>query len=290
MILIDYNAIAISNVLAMIKQHRIQVEEDLIRHMILNSIRGHVKKHGAEYGGVVICCDAGNYWRRDKFKYYKDARKKSRDDDGVDWEDLFRIIEMVLSEITEHFPYKVIRIDTLEADDIIAALVDYTQEFGQWEPVLIISGDKDFAQLQKYSNVKQYSPVQRKWITEKDPVKFLEEHILIGDRIDGVPNVLSADNCLADGIRQTALREKALKALLEDPKSMGEQIYKNYQRNKLMIDLGEIPESARVETINSFTSQTYDGSASNILNYLISKRCKQLMECAGDFTNGKPKQ
>lgn len=49
----------------------------------------------------------------------------------------------------------------MEADDIINSLVEYTQEFGNYEKVMIISGDKDFAQLQKYSNVDQYSPITK---------------------------------------------------------------------------------------------------------------------------------
>lgn len=282
MILIDYNGIAISNVLAM----KMNVEEDMVRHMILNSIRLHVKKNGAKYGNVVICCDAGNYWRKTKFPHYKANRSASKETDKVDWEELYRIIELVLSEITENFPYKVIRIDTLEADDIIAGLIEYTQQFGNHEDVLIISGDKDFAQLQKYNNVAQYAPVQRKWIREDKPLEHLAQHILEGDRVDGIPNVLSDDHCLAHGVRQTALREDKKKALLADPKALGDEVYRNYLRNKTLIDLGEIPRSAVDDIINNFTEQNYDGSSSKILNYLINKRCRNLIEVAGDFTHG----
>ena len=279
MILIDFNGIAVSNAVAM----GLEADEDVIRHMILNSIRLHKTNHQMKCGDVVICCDAGNYWRRDDFPAYKHSRKKAMNDGKRDWTELFRIIELVLSEIQDNFPYKVIRIDRCEADDIIGELCAYTQEFGQYEKVMIISGDKDFAQLQQHKNVAQYAPVQRKYIKEENAKQFLDVHILKGDSSDGVPNVLSADNCFVEGTRQTPLRKKILDQLLDDPRSMGEEIYRNIQRNTRLINLAFTPDTLKQEIINTFNEQDPSANKGKVLQYLIDKRCRLLTEIAGDF-------
>lgn len=278
MILIDYNAIAISNVVAM----KMEVEEGMIRHMILNSIRMHRVKNKTKYGEVVICCDGGNNWRKNVFPQYKFKRKDARKESNMNWTELFRITNMVQQEIKENFPYKVVEVDECEADDIIAVLVDQTQEFGQHEPVMIISGDKDFAQLQKYDNVVQYSPVQKKFIKTDTPRKQLLELILKGDTSDGVPNVLSGDNVFVDGTRQTPLRQNKIDQLINDPKSMGEEIYRNYLRNKKLIDLSETPESVRKEIIYNYNNQQ-KGDRSKVLPYLVEKRCRLLLESVEEF-------
>lgn len=279
MILIDYNGIAISNIVT----QKLAIEENLIRHMILNSIRGHVSKHKVRYGSqVVICGDGKKNWRYDAFPQYKAKRKTARDESAIDWQEVFRITNSVFDELREHFPYKVIKIDECEADDIIANLAYNTQEFGNHDLVMIISGDKDFVQLQKFSNIEQYSPVQRKMIKTDNPRKQLAELILKGDTADGIPNVLSPDNSFADNIRQTPLRQNVIDKLIDDPKSMGEDVYRNYLRNKKLIDLSETPEHLKQEIINKFNEEPI-GKKSDVLPYLISKKCRLLVECVGDF-------
>jgi hypothetical protein len=279
MILIDYNAIAISSVVAM----KMDPEENMARHMILNSIRMHRVKHKAKYGEVVICCDGGKNWRKDVFPQYKFKRKDARKESKMDWNELFRITNMVQQELKDNFPYKVVEVDECEADDIIGVLVDQTQEFGQHEDVMIISGDKDFAQLQKYGNVAQYSPVQKKFIKIDTPRKQLMELILKGDKDDGVPNVLSGDNVFVEDVRQTPLRQKVLDELIKDPKSQGEEIYRNYLRNKKLIDLSETPETVREEIIYNYMRQDKTDLKSNVFPYLVEKRCRLLLENVEDF-------
>lgn len=281
MIIIDYNAIAISNIVV----QKIDIEEGMIRHMILNSIRMHRKKHLAKYGEVVIVTDGLKNWRYSAFPLYKAKRQDDRKESTIDWKEAFRITNMVFDEIAENFPYRTIRVDECEADDIIGQLVEYTQVFGNYEPVMIISGDKDFAQLQKYDNVAQYSPVQKKMIKEDNPRKQKWELILKGDTADGVPNVLSPDNCFVDGIRQTPLRQKVIDQLMQDPKSMGEEVYRNYLRNKKLIDLDETPDHIKTEIINKFEQQgDRSENRKKVFNFLVSRQCRLLLECVGDFT------
>jgi hypothetical protein len=279
MIIIDYNGIAIGNIVT----QKLDIDENLIRHMILNSIRLYRKKYNAEYGEIVIAADAGNNWRYKAFPNYKASRKKTRSDSKIDWNEVFRITNMIYEELGENFPYKTLKIDGCEADDIIGVLADNTQEFGQHEKVMIISADKDFAQLQKYDNVSQYSPMTKKYINIEHPRTQLMELILKGDTADGVPNVLSGDNVFVDGTRQTPLRKPVMEALMEDPKSQGEDVYRNFLRNKELIDLTSTPESLRQEIINTFENQDRWDNKGKVLTYLITNRCRRLIDDIGDF-------
>ena len=279
MILIDYSAIAISNVVT----QKLDIDENLVRHMILNSIRLYRTRFKDSHGEIVICTDGMKNWRKDVFPNYKFKRKDARKESKMDWNELFRITNMVLEELKEHFPYKVVGHEKCEADDVIGVLATDTQEFGRYQPVMIVSSDKDFAQLQRYENVSQYSPMKKGFIKEPNPRKQLVELVLKGDQSDGVPNVLSADNCFAEGIRQTPLRQKAIDALTIDPLSMGQDIYRNYQRNYKLICLSQTPDQYQEEIINTYESQDPWGNRGKVMPYLIEKRCRLLLENVGDF-------
>ena len=279
MILLDYNAIAIGNVAV----QRLAADEGLIRHMILNSIRMYRQKFHKEYGEMVIVADGMNNWRKEAFPQYKAARRKKRDESSIDWHEVFRIINMVREEIQENFPYKVMHEDGCEADDVIAQLALETQEFGKHEPVMIVSADGDFKQLQVYKNIKQFSPMTKKLVVENNPRTYLAEHILKGDAGDGVPNVLSDDNVFVDGRRQGILSAKKKAVLLDDPRALGDEIYRNYQRNQQLIDLKNCPQSVKESIINNFEQQDPWGNRPKVFPYLVQKRCKLLIECVGEF-------
>ena len=283
-ILVDYNGIAISSVVV----QKLAIEEDMIRHFILNTLRMYNKKFRKDYGDMVIACDSST-WRREYFPNYKFKRREGREKDEVEkanWDEIFRIINMVREEIQENLPYRVVKVDGAEADDIIGTLALETQEFGKHEDVMIVSADKDFVQLQKYKNVKQYSPMQKKFVTEKNPHTYLFEHVLKGDSGDGVPNVLSNDNVFVEGIRQSPITRKKLDFWAENAQNLEDVMepehYRNYMRNKKLIDLEEIPENLRTEIINTYESQE-DTPKNRVLKYLISKRCKNLITDIEDF-------
>jgi len=279
MILIDYNGLAIGSGL----QHRGDMSEDLFRHTILNNIRMYRTKFKEKYGEIVICGDGRKNWRKEVFPNYKFKRGESKSKSDIDWNELYRIIYQVYDELSENFPYKTVLVDECEADDIIATLVETTQEFGKHEPVMIVSADKDFVQLQKYENVRQYSPMKKQFVIEKNPRKQLLELILKGDASDGVPNVLSPDNSFSDGIRQTPLRQATLDKLFDDLNSMGDEVYRNYCRNKKLIDLTEIPQSLKSEILNRFEAQDKWSNRSKVFPFLVEKRCRMLIEDIKDF-------
>ena len=284
MILIDYSQIALSNIIVQKLN-----DESMIRHMILNSIRMYNKKHRDEYGQLIICADGMNTWRKEFFPEYKAHRRKNRDESDQDWTEIFRILHKVRDEIRDYLPYKVIHMEGVEADDIIGTLAMQTQEFGMDEPVMIISSDKDFIQLQKFNNVKQWSPIQKKFVTDKNPRTYLFNHIMRGDSGDGVPNVLSADDIFISEGSQTPLRQTRIDNWLEHSDNlrehMDENTYRNYQRNKKLIDLTDIPEDIQESIINNYNGQSKTPNM-KVLNYLIKKRCNHLIEVVEEFYNG----
>ena len=259
-----------------------QVEESMVRHMVLNSIRMYKTKFGPEYGEFIIACDNKNYWRRQLFPYYKANRKKSQAESELDWKAIFDCLGKIRAELKEFFPYRVIDIESAEADDIIGTLC---QEFGNTnQKILILSGDKDFQQLQRFINVTQYNPVMKKFVVCNNPDMFLKEHILKGDPGDGIPNVLSEDNCFVVGSRQKPLTKKKMDALLEIDlnENHNHSAFRNYMRNKQLIDLTEIPENIKIQILESYDEQA-NKRKPNLLNYFIANRLRNLTENIGDF-------
>ena len=284
-ILVDFNQIAISNLMINLKMNHIDgVEEDMLRHMILNSLRFNRNKFSKEYGELIICCDGRNTWRKDVFPFYKQNRKKTRAASGYDWGKIFDVLNTIREELDEHFPYKVIHNDRAEADDIIAILAK------NWidEKVLILSGDKDFMQLQKFDNINQYSPVQKKFLRTKDPKEFLFEHIVRGDVGDGIPNCLSKDSTFVTGDRQKPVTKKRLDEWMKAGKvTTGDVTW--FDRNRRLIDLEYIPEDLRDEIILQYEAakplHSGDELAARrgLLNYFIKHRLSKLVPSIQEF-------
>lgn len=283
MIIVDLNQTMISNFMAQIGNHtNIKIEEDLLRHMILNSIRGYNAKFKADYGEMIIACDDRRSWRRGLFPYYKANRKKAREKSEIDWNSVFEVLDKVRNELKDYFPYRVIQVDTAEADDVIGTLC---HEFGNtMEKILIISGDKDFKQLQTYMNVRQYDPVRKRWLDENDPDRFLKEHIMKGDSGDGIPNFLSRDDTFVVAGRQKPLRTTKLNEWTElQPEVFcDDMMLRNYKRNQQLIDLSYVPENVKQQVIETYKAEAGKGR-DKLFNYFIQFKLKNLLTDIGQF-------
>jgi 5'-3' exonuclease len=282
MILFDFNQVAIANLMEQIGSSKTPVDETLVRHMILNTIRTYVKKFKESHGPeVVIACDNKKYWRRDIFPYYKAHRRKARESSGHDWASIFEVLHKIKDELRNHSPYKVIDVDTAEADDIIAVLATRYSAFGK---VMILSSDKDFAQLQKYPNVEQYSPILKKFIKEPLPAAQLKQLIIRGDKGDGIPNILSADNIFVEGGRQKPITEvKIITWLNQTPDQFcNEDMLRNFKRNEMLIDLTKIPETLKQSIIDTYDT-TKVHTKQEFMNYMIANRLTNLIGVIEEF-------
>ena len=267
-----------------------EVDDTLVRHLVLNNLRYYRSRFTEKYGELVICCDSKHYWRRDYFPNYKANRKKDRASSGYDWDFIFTTLNGVRDEIKEHFPYKVLEVYGAEADDIIATLIKQVQD----DPdTIIISSDKDFIQLHGV-HVKQYSPVSKKLVNSTPPLEYLREHIIKGDRSDGVPNVLSPDDTFTESKRQKPIRKTMLMTLTEamdrwEPKDLFQLAkcnrdtwVRNWQRNETLIDLGKIPHDIRDKILREFKNAP-TGDRSKLFNYFVEKKLNNLIQSIGDF-------
>ncbi len=286
MILTDFSNIIVGSIMI---AHRIPNEErtsePFIRHLVLNSLRNYRIKHKEKYGEIVICTDNSSSWRKGEYEYYKAHRKiqreKQESKDGMDWNALFKTINKIILEIDAYFPYKVISIPHAEGDDIIAVLSKMVPEKS-----IIISSDKDFTQLQKFKNIKQYSPIQKKMIVSSDPYKYLKEHIIRGDKGDGIPNILSADNCIVEGVRQKPISKKKVELWMnEKPENFCQNgMLDKWKRNQKLIDFEFIPKHLTDAIVEQYNKPKDAQKQGQLLNYFITNKLKNLMEHIGDFT------
>jgi len=282
MILVDNTQVLLSSIFAQTRDIG-TIDENLIRHMVLNTYRMYRKKFFREYGELVICQDDGVSWRREFFPLYKAKRRADRKENPEQWEQFYNIINTIREEVAENFPYRNMIVKGCEADDIIAFL---TKRYSPTEKVLILSGDKDFGQLQIHPNVTQYSPVLKKFISVENPKQYLFEHIIKGDSSDGVPNVLSDDDSLINkSKRQKPVTKKRMEQILKfyvDTGNIQTEYTENWNRNKILIDLLHIPVKYE-EKIEFEWNKPVTPTRAKILNYMIEKGLRNLIEDIGDF-------
>ena len=281
MILVDMNQISLASMMMHLHMNKTKEPDDsMVRHMILNSLRMYRTRFSSEYGELVLCHDSRHYWRRDFFPEYKASRRKGREKSDLDWDAIFQCLNAIKEEIKINMPYKCLEVYGAEADDIIGTLCATISE-----EIMIISGDKDFIQLQRFPNVKQFSPITKKTVNGANPGGYLKEHVFRGDSGDGVPNVLSPDNTFTDGLRQRPLGKKKIASWMDhnfEDVAPNDEGKRNYQRNRKLIDLTYTPDELSREIIDTYNEAPF-GDRSKLLNYFIQKRLKNLTESIGEF-------
>ena len=281
MILVDMNQISLASMMMHLHMNKTKEPDDsMVRHMILNSLRMYRTRFSSEYGELVLCHDSRHYWRRDFFPEYKASRRKGREKSDLDWDAIFQCLNAIKEEIKINMPYKCLEVYGAEADDIIGTLCATISE-----EIMIISGDKDFIQLQRFPNVKQFSPITKKTVNGANPGGYLKEHVFRGDSGDGVPNVLSPDNTFTDGLRQRPLGKKKIASWIDhnfEDVAPNDEVKRNYQRNRKLIDLTYTPDELTKEIIDTYNEAPF-GDRSKLLNYFIQKRLKNLTESIGEF-------
>lgn len=296
MILVDYSQVALSNILSFQRELKGSESEikNLIRHVTLSTLKSYKKKYGKEYGELVICCDGRKYWRREFFPNYKCNRKKSRDNSDLDWTLIFDTLSQIRDEIAQNFPYKVLHLERAEADDIIAVMAKWCQTNAlvqqglveEPQKILVVSSDGDFIQLQKYNNVTQWSPIQKKYVkaTKKELHEKTITHIVkAGD--DGIPNILSNDDVFLKGERQKPVSAKRLQEFIENGfiACKTDEERRNWHRNQTLVDFEFIPEDVSKQIIDTYADYKTTSDKMTIMNYLIANKCRLLLDELEDF-------
>ena len=278
MILVDFNQVCISNIMQDIKSNS-DIEEDLVRHMILSSLLMYKQKFSQQYGELTICCDSPKSWRKEVFPFYKANRKNYRESSDFDWKKIFLILNKIRNELRESFPYRVIEVEGAEADDIIANFAVNAKQ-----PLLILSSDKDFIQLQKNPNVKQFSIIQKKYLNGVDPTNYLKQHIIKGDRGDGIPNILSDDDTFVSQKRQSKIVTARLNSWInmEPNEFCNDRMYRYYCRNEQLVDLNKTPSDI-IDKIVDLYQNYKDNGRSKLFNYFVKHKLKNLMEHIQEF-------
>ena len=277
MILVDANQIAISHLMI---RHKIEngINIDSIRQSIVRVLARIDKKFRSNYGRMVLCYDDKNYWRREIFPFYKKNRKQERETSKYDWDEVFSVLNIIRDEVRDNLPYQVLQVAGAEADDVIASLCINNDKQEVPEPVLILSADKDFIQLHKYESVSQYDPIRNRWIEHEDPVQYLQEHVIKGDRSDGIPNILTCDDAIVTGKPQKKMSKEKISSLASmNPNDFTNFIrLRNWKRNSQLIDFTNIPEEVTGRILNLFETQT---PVDNIkIQYFIDKNIQNLIE------------
>lgn len=300
MILVDFSQLCHAGA-HVLRAEIIQAKEDpqevenLLRHGVLSQfrqIRGKFSEFGKE---LIVCCDSKvGYWRHDIFPHYK-ANRKKKEDDPMPWEYITPVFHQLREDLREFFPYKVIEIPKLEADDVIAILVEDVanpniMQVGldeESEPVLIYGGDKDSKQLLKYKNVRQYAPIPQKFVTLDEPARrFLKRLIITGDSGDGICNIFSPADSLVTKVRQKPATAKKVDVLL-DAKDMFEACEDDTMRNRLkenirLISFDCIPKHFREKVVDAYQVKP-KGTKLTAMKYFIKHGCKILADDVDKF-------
>ena len=276
-ILVDANQIAISHLMI---RNKIEdgINIDSIRKSIVRVIGRIAKKFGPEYGKMVLCYDDKNYWRRDIFPFYKKNRKQEREASKYNWDEVFSVLNKIRDEIKTNLPYHVIQVQGAEADDVIASICIHTAEQANPEKTLILSADKDFIQLHKYDFVRQYDPIRNRWIDNDNPVQYLQEHIIRGDRSDGIPNILTCDDAIVSGKTQKKMSKEKIAALASmDPAEFTNFIrLRNWKRNAELIDFTRIPDPVVSRIMTTYHKSR--ATASVNISYFIDNKLQDIIE------------
>jgi len=281
MILIDLSQIMMASTMMSMEKGQTEADIDFVRHSVLNSLRMYRSKYTDEYGELVICCDDRLSWRREYFPYYKANRKTTRETSPLNWTQIFECFNTIKTELKTIFPYKFIQVSKAEADDIIGVLA---RNIPRGEKVMIISSDKDFIQLHR-KDVQQWSPVTKKLVNGEESNGYLFRHILKGDRSDGIPNILSTDDCIINGIRQRPITKKYIdNFVIHNGHLSGrtDEEIRNFQRNQKLIDLKETPKELEGLIWREFNKPA-EGQRRNLLNFFIEKKLNNLIETIGEF-------
>jgi len=261
-------------------------DPNLFRHLIITGLIGFKSMFHVKINDIILAFDHPVNWRKKKFEYYKQNRKKGREESNIDWEAFFGLINQFQDELIDLFPFQGIYCKYAEADDIIATIVERCQD----DEFIIVSSDKDFYQLQKYKNVLyQWSTYHKSRVDIRNPKLDLLLKVMNGDAGDGIPNILSDDDTFVmEKKRQKPLgvkkamklvKEKKLRVMLEE----NPKIKSNYNRNRLLIDFDKIPSKLKERILLKYERKQMGRNKLKLLSYFREHKLSVLSGRTNEF-------
>lgn len=238
---------------------------EIIRHVILKNVFHLIDKFNPTF--VVVACDHGKSWRKKFYEGYKSARREKRDkDDGFNWKEFYEFISNLAVEMRENFPFTVLSVPYLEADDIIAYMVRANPNVNK----VMVTSDSDYVQLLKYENTKLYDPI-KKLMINKLPYEAelaLTTKILMGDKSDSISSI------------EPRLGPKTAMKMIDsgelDKRLLEEKFKEKYELNSKLIDLTRTPR----DLINILEKQLSDyvlAKPSGIFQYFVEKGLRDFL-------------
>lgn len=287
--IIDISNISVATLMNNFKPaNQNDISLSIVRHLVLDTLRNNVVKFKGEYPEIVIAFDDNKYWRRSKAWYYKKKRSIDHENSDWDWDRLNSFLHPTFDEIRTVMPYKGIRVDFAEADDVIGVVTKDAVAKGK--RVLIVSADTDFIELQKYSGVRQWSPTLKKWVKPKygSPRNDLRMKIIKGDKKDSIACIKARSDYIlskVEGERAPAIRASELEIWLDavDPTTeMPPEWAARYKENEILRDFDFIPKDIADSILEAYNSPKL-GSKSKMETYFMENKLKRMFEKLSDF-------
>lgn len=289
LLVIDVSNIAVATLTANFNpKTQDQINHDIVRHIVLDTIRYNVMKFKAEYPDIVLAFDDNKYWRSGVAPYYKKRRAADKDKSDWDWTRLSGFLNPTYDEVRLNLPYHGIRVDFAEADDVIAVVTEYAVSKGK--RVMVVSADSDFPVLQRLAGVRQWSPTQKKFITPKygSPRNDLRMKIIKGDKKDSIACIKMRSDYIVskvEGERAPQIRAAELEAWLEaeDPTvGMPEEWAERYRENEKLRDFKFIPKDIANNILEAYNSPKI-GNKSKMQKYFTEHKLMRMFEKISDF-------
>ena len=170
--------------------------EPYFKHLLFNSLQFIKNKFDGE---IVLALDARFNWRKEFYKDYKGTRAKGKEESELNWEEIYLVIDEIVEVIQNNFPFKVVKVDKAEADDIGGVIA---QTYGNQRPVILVTSDHDWLQNLTHGDyIKMYDPIKKEYVDLTDwehgiidtpsgeMSRFTAMHSLRGDTGDNVPKI-----------------------------------------------------------------------------------------------------
>jgi 5'-3' exonuclease len=280
-LLIDFSLLAHANLFT-VKSQLAMGGYQLLKHILIKAVLKNINEFNPDR--VYVCFDGGSSWRKNISETYKAHRKEARDKQDVatggevNWTEFYRIIDELHTDFKTSFPFHAIKLNTIEADDIIAYLIKNSSPSDE---NVILTRDGDYIQLLQYPNTKIYNPIDRKWMQSANPIHDLQVKICMGDKSDNITAIRPRMGiATAEKFVESGELDKLLVEARDDIQKFGkprDEVAANYFTNEKLIDMSKAP-STIVNQIKVAVENSKVGNQGLLLKYLVTSGLRELVE------------